>query len=227
MGDFLTILSPPYLQEFANGLLLTLIMTAAFLMLGGLWGVMLTMLRMAPQLDPLVAAYVSIHRNVPLLVQIMFWYFAAPEFMPAFVSEWVNQRSSEIYFAILAISLAFGAYVSEDLRSGIRSLPPVQYEAARAVGLSYVQAMRLVIIPQAARVSLPALTNQFLLYFKGTSIASAIGTAELTHAAYSVNNTTYLTYQTFAVATVLYLVISLVIMAVSARFQSAGQEKRR
>lgn len=227
MGDFITILSPPYLQEFANGLLLTLVMTAAFLVLGGLWGVVLTMLRMVPGLDPLVAAYVSIHRNVPLLAQIMFWYFAAPEFMPAFVTEWVNQRSSEIYFAILAISLAFGAYVSEDLRSGIRSLPPVQYEAARAVGLSYVQAMRLVIIPQAARVSLPALTNQFLLYFKGTSIASAIGAAELTHAAYSVNNTTYLTYQTFAVATVLYLAISLAIMAVSARLQSSGRERRR
>ncbi|MFV0514670.1 MAG: amino acid ABC transporter permease [Jhaorihella sp.] len=224
MSDFVIVLSPPYLQEFANGLLLTLVMTTAFLVLGGLWGVVLTMLRMVPGLDPLVAAYISIHRNVPLLVQIMFWYFAAPEFMPTFVTEWVNQRSSEIYFAILAISLAFGAYVSEDLRSGIRSLPPVQYEAARAVGLSYVQTMRLVIIPQAARVSLPALTNQFLLYFKGTSIASAIGAAELTHAAYSVNNTTYLTYQTFAVATVLYLAISLAIMAVSARLQSSGRE---
>ena len=95
-------------------------------------------------------------------------------------------------------------------------MPTVQYEAARAVGLSYIQSMRLVVVPQAARISLPALTNQFLLYFKGTSIASAVGVAELTHAAYSVNNTTYLTFQTFSIVTVLYLVISLLIMALSA-----------
>lgn len=227
MGDFLTVVSPPYLQQFASGLSLTLLMSVAFLILGGLWGVFLTMLRMVSAIDPFVAAYVSVHRNVPLLVQVLFWYFAAPEFLPAFVTDWINQRSSEIYFAIVAISLAFGAYVSEDLRSGIRSLPAVQYEAARAVGLSYVQAMRLVIIPQAARVSLPALTNQFLLYFKGTSIASAIGAAELTHAAYSINNTTYLTYQTFAVATVLYLAISLVIMAASGWLQHAGGRRAR
>jgi polar amino acid transport system permease protein len=195
--------------------------------LGGLWGIVLTMLRTVPGLDPIVGAYVSLHRNIPLLVQVMFWYFAAPEFLPALVSDWINQRSSEIYFAILAISLAFGAYVSEDLRSGIRSLPPVQYEAARAIGLSYIQAMRLVIIPQAARVSLPALTNQFLLYFKGTSIASAIGATELTHAAYSVNNITYLTYQTFAVATVLYLAVSLLIMGASGWIQRTGRRAAR
>ncbi|WP_133304802.1 amino acid ABC transporter permease [Mesorhizobium sp. DCY119] len=227
MGDFLTVISPPYLQAFASGFALTLLITASFLVLGGGWGIVLTMLRMVPILSPIVATYVSLHRNVPLLVQVMFWYFAAPEFLPSFVTSWINQRPSEIYFAILAISLAFGAYASEDLRSGIRSLPTVQYEAARAVGLSYMQAMRLVIIPQAARASLPALTNQFLLFFKGTSIASAIGAAELTHAAYSVNNATYLAYQSFAVATALYLAVSLAIMALSGWLQRrAGKQAR-
>lgn len=222
MSGFATILSSPYLEQFASGLVLTLLMTLAFVLIGGLWGIVLTMLRAVPGLDPVIAFYISCHRNVPLLVQLMFWYFGATELLPSAIVDWVNQRSSEVYFAVWAISLAFGAYVSEDLRSGIRALPPVQYEAARAVGLSYIQAMRLVIIPQAARISLPALTNQFLLYFKATSIASAIGAAELTHAAYSINNATYLTYQTFAVATALYLAISLLIMSGSEWLRRRG-----
>jgi polar amino acid transport system permease protein len=217
MSDFLTILSEPNLGVILQGALMTLMLTVAILLFGGIWGVLITMLRAVRVLDQIFAFYVSIHRNVPLMVQILFWYFAAPSLLPNALNDWINRGQSEVYFAIIAISLAFGAYISEDLRSGMRALPPVQYEAARAVGLSYVQAMRLVIVPQAARISLPALTNQFLLYFKGTSIASAIGVAELTHAANTVNNETYLTYQTFAVVTVIYLAISLAIMAVSAR----------
>lgn len=224
MSDYLTILSEPHLGMILQGALMTLMLTAAILFFGGIWGVVITMLRSVRLLDRVLALYVSIHRNVPLMVQILFWYFASPSLLPDVVNNWINSGQSEVYFATIAISLAFGAYISEDLRSGMRALPPVQYEAARAVGLSYVQAMRLVIVPQAARISLPALTNQFLLYFKGTSIASAIGVAELTHAANTVNNETYLTYQTFAVVTVIYLAISLAIMAVSTRLtDSRGQ----
>ena len=217
MHDFLTILSEPHIGTILGGLRLTLLLTTAILVLGGMWGVLLTLLRALSPLEPIIEFYISIHRNVPLMVQILFWYFAAPSLLPDAVNVWINSGDSEAYFAIVAISLGFGAYISEDLRSGIRALPMVQYEAARAVGLSYVQAMRFVIVPQAARNALPALTNQFLLYFKGTSIASAIGVAELTHAANSVNNETYLTYQTFAVVTIIYLAISLAIMWISAR----------
>ena len=69
MSGFATILSSPYLEQFASGLVLTLLMTVAFVLIGGLWGIVLTMLRAVPGLDPVIAFYISCHRNVPLLVQ--------------------------------------------------------------------------------------------------------------------------------------------------------------
>ena len=116
MQDFLTILSPPYIDEFLQGLWLTLLLTGAFLVLGGLWAVVLTMLRTIPILNPLIGFYISLHRNIPMMVQMLFWYFAAPSLLPDFVNDWINSRASEVYFAIISISLGFGAYVSEDLR---------------------------------------------------------------------------------------------------------------
>jgi polar amino acid transport system permease protein len=95
--------------------------------------------------------------------------------------QWINNiGNNEFIFATIALSLNAAAYMSEDLRSGIRALPPTQLEAARALGLSYVSAMRKVILPQALRVAVPPLTNQSLGLFKATSLAMAIGFAEMT-----------------------------------------------
>jgi len=223
MEALLTILSPPYLEQLFDGVLLTLGMTVAFLVIGTIWGIALTILRSVKGLGWLVAAYVSFHRNIPLLVQILFWYFAVAEIVPLQVNRWINQFGlAEVAYATIAISLSFGAFVSEDIRSGIASLEKVQFEAARAIGLTFVQAMLLVILPQAVRIAMPALTNQVLLFFKGTSLASAIGVAELTHAAHSINDETFMTFQVFGVATVVYLGLSLIIMYVSERLSKRG-----
>ena len=102
-----------------------------------------------------MAAYVAYHRNVPTLVQLFVWYFGAPQLLPAAAGAWINNHNGEFVFALIALSLNAAAYLSEDLRSGVRSIARGQVEAARALGLGYAQTMLYVVLPQAVRVAVP------------------------------------------------------------------------
>jgi len=113
---------------------------------------------------------------------------------------------------LIALTLNSAAYMSEDLRSGMRSVASSQMEAARALGLTYGQALRDVLLPQAIRVAVPPLISQSLGLFKSTSLAMAIGVAEMTYASRQIENETYRTFETFAIATVFYLLVSFMIM---------------
>jgi polar amino acid transport system permease protein len=162
--------------------------------------------------ERVVAAYVAYHRNVPTLVQLFVWYFGAPQLLPSGATAWVNDHNGEFLFAFIALSLNAAAYLSEDLRSGVRSIARGQMEAARALGLGYGQSMLYVILPQAIRVSVPALINQALILFKTTSLAMAIGVAEMTYSSRQIENETYRTFETFTLATAFYMVVSFGIM---------------
>jgi polar amino acid transport system permease protein len=165
-----------------------------------------------------IIAYVEYHRNVPVLVQLFVWYFGVPQLLPAPMRAWINAQNSEFLFALIALVLNAAAYMSEDLRSGIRSIPKEQLEAARALGLTYLDAMRFVLLPQAVRIAIPPTINQSLALFKTTSLAMAIGVAELTYAARQIENETYKTFEAFALASMGYLAISWVIMGVGAHY---------
>lgn len=210
-----TVLSGQYLNWFIWGIATTVALTIATWLLGMAVGLLLTLIRMAPfrPLGWLVALYVEYHRDVPLLVQIFVWYFGIPQLLPRAARLWVNSHHSEFLLATVALGLASAAYITEDLRSGIRSIPRTQYEAARSVGLSFLQALRLVILPQALRAVIPPLINQTLLLFKNTSLAMAIGVGELTYRTRQVDSYTFKTFEAFAVATVIYLAVSFGIMA--------------
>ena len=153
----------------------------------------------------LVDAYVEYHRNVPLLVQVLFWYFGMPELLPEGFRMWLYQHNAEMSLAAIALALGSAAYIAEDIRSGLRAIPGTQFEAARALGASYLQCMRLVIVPQAVRISIPPLVGRALLLFKNTSVAMAIGVMELTYQAREIENETYRTFATFGAATIMYL----------------------
>ncbi|KMO14483.1 amino acid ABC transporter permease [Methylobacterium indicum] len=163
-----------------------------------------------------VAGFVAYHRNIPMLVQIFVWYFAVPQLLPEPLTRWVNSHNSEFIFAMIALFLNAAAYMSEDMRSGLRALPPAQMEAGRALGLSYLQTMRDVLLPQAVRAALPALVNQSLSLFKATSLAMAVGVAEMTYTSRQVENETYRTFETFAIASLFYVTLSFAIMALGA-----------
>ena len=154
------------------------------------------------------------HRNVPLLVQVLFWYFGMPELLPEGFRMWLYQHNAEMSLAAIALALGSAAYIAEDIRSGLRAIPGTQFEAARALGASYLQCMRFVIVPQAVRISIPPLVGRALLLFKNTSVAMAIGVMELTYQAREIENETYRTFATFGAATIMYLLGSFLIMLI-------------
>ncbi len=166
--------------------------------------------------ERLVAAYVSYHRNVPTLVQLMLWYFGIPTLLSDNTQVWLANYSTEYLFSIIALGLCQAAYFSEDIRSGLRAIPNGQAEAARALGLGYVRSLRYVILPQGVRNCLPSLINHSVLLFKNTSLAMAIGVVELTYATREVENYTFRTFESYLVATVVYLALSLLLMGAGA-----------
>lgn len=173
-----------------------------------------------------VMAYVSFHRNVPTLVQLMLWYFGVASLLPDALQSWLAEHSAEAVFAVIGLGLCQAAYFSEDLRSGLRAVPPGQAEAARALGHGYIGALRHVLMPQAVRNAIPALVNHSVSLFKNSSLAMAIGVAELTHAVKEIENQSFRTFETYLIATVMYLAFSLLIMfggaALARRARTAG-----
>lgn len=143
-----------------------------------------------PVLGTLSSVYVYLFRGTPMLIQLIFWFNAFPVMFPslhivvpftdhvlidqpmtAVVTPWVA--------ALIGLSLAEGAYMAEIIRAGLRAVDTGQRDAARALGMRHGQIMYRVVIPQAARIILPAAGNQYILLLKSTSLASAIGYLEL------------------------------------------------
>ncbi|SOE66656.1 amino acid ABC transporter membrane protein 1, PAAT family [Burkholderia sp. OK233] len=229
--DFASVLRGDYLHWFISGTAVTLALFAVAWAGSFVLGILLAIVRQSGLRGgaQVVAAYVEYHRNVPLVVQLLFWYFAAPSLFPAPLRDYLVAHGSEFPLAAVALILCAAAYVSEDLRSGFRAIPLGQMEAGRALGMSYVTTMRTVVMPQALRISLPSLVNQALLLFKNTSLAMAVGVAELTYEAKEVDSNTFRTFEAFAVATVIYLAISFAIMfcgsMLARRFDTAGARR--
>ena len=198
--------------------MLTLELTVASWLLAMVLGTLLATLRMSGKRSAkaVVSAFVAYHRNVPMLVQIMMWYFALPSLLSDEAQMWINQFNGEFLYSVIAIGLCMAAYVSEDIRSGLRAIPYGQFEASRALGLSYIGSMRFVILPQAMRIAVPPLINHTVLLFKNTSLAMAIGVAELTYATRQLENYTFRTFEAYLIASLGYLVLSLALMGAGA-----------
>ena len=211
--DFALVLTGEYRQALIDGTLLTLQLSALSLALALLLGVIVAVCRLAPfkPLNWLAAAYVEFVRNTPLLVQMLFWYFGASQILPPAVNDWLYAGNFEFAAAAVALTMYTAAFISEDVRSGIRSIPREQMEAARASGMTFLQAMGYVVLPQALRLTVPPLINQALNLTKNSSLAMAIGVAELTYKTREIESFTFKTFEAFAVCTVIYLALSLLI----------------
>lgn len=216
--NFSAVFAGQYGEEIVHGARATLVLTLDSWLLAFGVGVVLAVLRASGSriAEKLVGAFVAYHQNVPMLVQIILWYFGVPTLLPDSVQHWINAHNGEMFFATIAIGLCMSAYVSEDLRSGLRAVPGGQQAAARSLGLSYFQSMRYIVLPQAIRVAMPPFINHTVLLFKNTSLAMVIGAAEMTYTVREVENQTFHTFESYAVATAFYLAISLALMALGA-----------
>lgn len=221
MKDFdllAVLLKPEFSEMLKKGIEMTLVVAGCSWLLAMLLALVLLTIRLTgrPFAERFVAAYVSYHRNVPTLVQLMLWYFGIGNLLPADLQGWLSAHHGEAIFAIIALGLCQAAFFSEDLRSGMRSIPAGQTEAARALGHSYVGSMRHVILPQAVRNAVPALVNHTVSLFKNSSLAMAIGVAELTYTVREVESQSFRTFESYLLASVLYLGFSLALMAMGA-----------
>ena len=216
--DLSLVLRGPYHDWLVAGLWLSLELAVTAFVLALPLAVGVALLRLSPHraLRAVGAVYVEGIRNVPLIAHLLFWYFGAPELLPDAVKERLYASNAEFICATIALTLYTASFMAEDIRSGIRAIPAVQAEAARALGFGFLQAMRLVILPQALRVTVPPLVSQTLNLWKNTSIATVIGVAEMMYQAARVETATFRSAESFAFVTAAYLAVSLAISAFGA-----------
>jgi polar amino acid transport system permease protein len=172
--------------------------------------------------------YVEVIRGVPLLVQLIGWYFVSPVVVQK-IGGWVhlaaleNYQANPIITAIIAIVVCYGAYMSEIVRAGIQSIPKGQMEAARSLGMSHIQAMRFVVLPQAFRVILPPMGNEFIALLKDSSLVSVVAVSDLTRRGREIMSTNFDPISTWTMVALLYLIMTLF----AARIVSFVERKTR
>ena len=158
--------------------------------------------------------YVSIFRNVPLLVQLFLWYFIFPELLPEEAGRWVKRDLPlpEFWTAAVCLGLYTASRVGEQVRAGVNAITQGQHYAAMAVGLTPVQVYRYVLLPVAYRIIIPPLTSDFLGVFKNSSLALTIGVLELTAMTRQIEEYSYQGFEAFTAATVLYILVTAIVM---------------
>jgi polar amino acid transport system permease protein len=155
-----------------------------------------------PILHAIATLYVEVLRGIPVLVVILY---------VAFVLGPTIGISSNFWRAVIALALSYGAYLAEIYRSGIEAIPQGQREASRALGLSGFQTTSLIVMPQAFRIILPPLGNDFIALLKDSSLASVIGLSELTQQTRFYVSRTFDTFGGWTMAAILYLSLTLVL----------------
>ena len=193
------------MPQLTLGLKLTLQMTILSLVLAVIVG-MITCLFSISKVKPLnwiSGIYLSLIRGTPLMVQAFFIYFG--------ITGALGIRITSFSAAILVLCLNAGAYLSEIFRSGIAAVNKGQMEAARSLGLPYGVAMRKIILPQAIRIVIPSVLNQFIITLKDTSILSVIGCGELMRQGQLIVARNYESFKTYAIVAVMYYVVVVVL----------------
>lgn len=208
-------------QWLLQGLVTTLELSALAWVLAVVLGILSGALRTVP-LSPLrwgATFYVEFFRNVPLLVWMFFWYFGVPPLLPRGVQDWLFGHGLEFLAGTVALGVYHGARMSEVIRSGIGAIPRTQFEASLAMGLTTLQAYRLVILPVALRLIVPPGTSESLNLLKNSSVALTISVAELTFQTRQVETYTAKAIEAFTAGTLIYLVLCLSIATIMARVE--------
>lgn len=208
--DFPLIISS--LPVLLKGLAVTLKITTASCCIGFLGGTLLAFMQMHTFsiLRGLVTTYVIFIRGTPMLIQILFASYVLPQ---------MGINIDTTLIAIIAIGLNSAAYISQIFRSGIKSINTGQLEAAYVLGFTKLQAARYIILPQALRIALPALGNEFTTLVKDSSLASVIGVAELSQQGRLVIRQTFDAISVFFAITLLYLLVTSTISFIINRFE--------
>ncbi|HTW51533.1 MAG TPA: amino acid ABC transporter permease [Stellaceae bacterium] len=183
------------------GLLVTILYTVATILVGMAIGLLVGLLRLSSNklITLPLTAYVEVFRCTPLLVQIIWFYYALPVI--------IGIDIPGVIAAGLVLSLYTGAFYAEIVRGGVNSIEQGQWDAARSLGLRYVPMMRLVILPQAFRRMIPPFMNQSIIQLKNTSLVSTIAVADLLYEGQMITAATYRPLEVYTMVAVLYFAV--------------------
>jgi polar amino acid transport system permease protein len=209
-------------SRILHGVLATIWVTFLAMVIGIVLGVVLAIMRQSP--NPIVSGaswlYIWFFRGTPLLVQLLFWFNIASlfpvinlgvPFGPAIVHANANTIVTTFAAVLLGLGLNEGAYMAEIVRAGFLSVPHGQTEAAQSLGMSRLQIMRLVVLPQAMRVIVPPTGNETISMLKNTSLASIITYVELTYSAQLIYSVNFKTIPLLIVISIWYLAMTSVL----------------
>jgi polar amino acid transport system permease protein len=203
MSTFQTILT--WIPQLLNGARVTIFLTILAVSAGVVLSLFLALGKMSKftLINRFCSAYIFFFRGTPLLMQLYFIYYALPMITPLLT---INSR---FFAAFIAFSLNSAAYCAEIIRAAIQSIDKGQFEASRALGLSYAQTMRLVIIPQSIRRLIPPVGNEFIMMLKDASLVSMIALVDITKATRNIESSTR-SALVYIPAMILYLIITAV-----------------
>ncbi|MER6008575.1 amino acid ABC transporter permease [Nonomuraea sp. NPDC052116] len=190
-----------FLPDLLTGLGVTIVLGVISFVLGSVLGALVTLARISSSrvLRALAAAYVSVFRGTPLLIQIMIVYFGLPQ---------LGLEIPPIPSAIIAFTLFSAAYLSENFRAGILGVDKGQWEAAASMAMPYWRTLRRIIFPQAIRIATPAVGSRFVALMKDTSLASAVTVVELTRVAEGIGTSTFRYMEALLLVGLLYWMVN-------------------
>ena len=202
-----------------QGLRMTVMVSVTAIAIGVAIGLVTCLLRMTKikVFRFLAGAYIWVIRGTPMLVQAYFIHFGVAQLIAYFVPGFIF---TILQSAIITCSLNAGAYLAEVLRGGIGAVPRGQAEAARSLGMGYGRTMWRIVLPQAIKISIPAMVNQFIITIKDTSILSAIGLADMTNRTKAYVGVTYNSFGGWFYVGFFYLALISILMIISMRVEA-------
>ncbi|RVU71054.1 MULTISPECIES: ABC transporter substrate-binding protein/permease [Lactobacillus] len=201
-----------YAPYFVKGVWYTIVITIFSVLIGVILGTILALMRLSKikLVHWLAVCYIEFVRGTPQMVQILFIYFGVG---------YLISNLSAVMAGIIAIGLNSGAYVAEDIRSGINSIAKGQTEAARSLGLSQAKTYRYVVIPQALKNIWPALGNEFITLLKDSSLVSVIGVSELMYQTQLIQTSTYRGVLPLFIAMIIYFIMTFTLSRILNHFE--------
>lgn len=212
-NNYLTIAKDSFLPMVKSALVGTILLSILTFILGIVIAFITALFRLSDNkfLIGIARFYVSIIRGTPLLVQLFIIFYGLPS---------IGITISPFISAIIGFSLSVGAYASEIIRGSIQSIDKGQWEAAYSIGMSYGQTLRRIIIPQAARVSLPPLSNTFISLIKDTSLASLILVTDMFRTAQEIAAMNFKFLLVYSEAALIYWIICFILSIIQGRLEA-------
>ncbi len=217
-----------YRELLLEGLKITVQLSIVSIVICTILGIIFGIMRLSKNvlIRMFASAYVEFFVNTPLIIQLFFWYFALPMILPETLRFWLWAHNYEFIAGVIGLSIYTSSFVAEAVRAGIQSIDKGQREAALSSGLTEFQNMWYIILPQAIRVVIPPICNQFLNLIKNSSLAMTIAVPEITFQAQAIESYTFRGFEAFTAATLIYIALTLSVsflMGRLERWSSKGQ----